>query len=231
METVCSSANGKRDAKSETLVDGVADFRHVFIYSERKIAPLKLFVAPESFWFCNLLVAFGGLQKPLFPKYTWQHFCLCEKNLSCFTCNGFYNFMEQGSREYFTAASVFDCILVNAPACCYLSKQWIQAYSLWDIYIGQCLFSQNTLPPCWLPSETRLALWISLCIIVPSFSFPDTEAVTRPDSQDLDSCFLNHTLLWSSFPPWHTRLNKTTCFIVREELHLNRSAQCSMLLP
>lgn len=49
METVYSSANSKRDAKSETLVDGVADFRHVFIYSERKIAPLKLFAALESF--------------------------------------------------------------------------------------------------------------------------------------------------------------------------------------
>lgn len=49
METVCSSANGKRDAKSEALVDGVADFRHAFIYSEREITPLKLFVALESF--------------------------------------------------------------------------------------------------------------------------------------------------------------------------------------
>lgn len=49
METVCSSANGVRDAKSETLVDVVADFRHVFIYSEREITPLKLFAALESF--------------------------------------------------------------------------------------------------------------------------------------------------------------------------------------
>lgn len=48
MEAVCSSANGVRDAKSETLVDGVADFRHVFIYSEHEITPLKLFAALES---------------------------------------------------------------------------------------------------------------------------------------------------------------------------------------
>ncbi len=40
-----SSANGVRDAKSETLVDGAADFRHVFIYSEHEIAPFKLFAA------------------------------------------------------------------------------------------------------------------------------------------------------------------------------------------
>ncbi len=38
-----SSANGLRDAKTETLVDGVADFRHVFIYSEHEIASFKLF--------------------------------------------------------------------------------------------------------------------------------------------------------------------------------------------
>lgn len=47
METVCSSANGVRDAKSEALVDGVADFRHVFIYSEHEIRSLKLFAALE----------------------------------------------------------------------------------------------------------------------------------------------------------------------------------------
>lgn len=37
-----------RDAKSETLVDGVADFRHDFIYSEQEITPLKLFAVLES---------------------------------------------------------------------------------------------------------------------------------------------------------------------------------------
>lgn len=36
-----------RDAKAETLVDGVANFRHAFIYSEHEITPLKLFAALE----------------------------------------------------------------------------------------------------------------------------------------------------------------------------------------
>lgn len=47
METLCLSANGARDAEAETLVDGVANFRHTFIYSEHEITPLKLFAALE----------------------------------------------------------------------------------------------------------------------------------------------------------------------------------------
>lgn len=48
METLCLSANGVCDAKAETLVDGVANFKPAFIYSEHEITPLKLFVAVES---------------------------------------------------------------------------------------------------------------------------------------------------------------------------------------
>lgn len=48
MENLCLSANGVHDAQAETLVDGVANFRHAFIYSEHEITPLKLFAALES---------------------------------------------------------------------------------------------------------------------------------------------------------------------------------------
>ena len=65
-ETICSSANGM--PKSEILVHRVADFGHICIYSEHYIAPLKLFVTRESFWFCNLLVALRGLKKHFFLK-------------------------------------------------------------------------------------------------------------------------------------------------------------------
>lgn len=49
METVCSSANGERDAKAETLVGVLLISDTFFIYSEHEIAPLKLFAAIESF--------------------------------------------------------------------------------------------------------------------------------------------------------------------------------------
>lgn len=49
------------DAKAETLVDGVANFKPAFIYSEHEITPLKLFAAVESVWFCALLEALGVL--------------------------------------------------------------------------------------------------------------------------------------------------------------------------
>lgn len=42
MATICSSTNSALDAKSQTLVDGVADFRNVFIYSEHEITPQLL---------------------------------------------------------------------------------------------------------------------------------------------------------------------------------------------
>lgn len=98
METVCSSANGEWDTKSETLVDGFADFRDIFIYSEREITPLNLFMALESFEFCNLLVALGGLQNHC-SQNTHAKISASVANVSCFTCYGSYNFMEKGSRE------------------------------------------------------------------------------------------------------------------------------------
>lgn len=57
------------------------------------------------------------------------------------------------------------------------------------LYWTMQAFAQNTPSVCWLPSEARLAVWISLCFIVAPFSLPCCwmEAVTSWDSHNLDS--------------------------------------------
>lgn len=162
METVCSSVNGMQYAKSETLVDGVADFRHVFIYSEHEITLIKLFVELESFWFCNLLLVLE-VSKTIVPKINmptlhplWQtyHASLAMAFIAS------WNRVARNTLHPSMAVlgyTFIKCTSLPVYAVLY-QKQWIQAYSLWGIYIGQCLFTQNALCWCWLPSETRLAL-------------------------------------------------------------------------
>lgn len=147
-------------------------------------------------------------------------------NLSRFTCDGFSNFTEQGSREHSSCEAV--CSL-NAPACLfsaiYLSNNKTGLFYVKYLYLTTPILSKYSV----CVSDTRLAIWISLCITAPWFRLPPAEwkplqGWILTTLMAVSVCLNHHTLLWRGFPPKHTRLMKMTCFIVGGKLHWKHSS-------
>lgn len=72
------------------------------------------------------------------------------------------------------------------------------------------------------PRKTRSA---SALLVNPhTLIYPAWPLLQAPNSYNLDICgslLQSHALLWPDFPQFHTRMNKTACFIFPYTLHLN----------
>lgn len=126
----------------------------------------------------------------MFLKYTCQHCCLCDKPIMLYLL---WLFLQlHGTRQRRIQLRVMKAVRsLNAPASpffviLYQNNEYRHILLYWTMLAH----SKYTLSLCCLPSETRLARWNSLCIIVPSFSLPccRMEAVTSPHSRNFDSC-------------------------------------------
>lgn len=154
------------------------------------------------------------VSKPIVPKIHMPTLLPLWQTYHAFTCNGFYNFTEQGSGEYFTAASVWGCAFIkrtSLPVYAILYQNNECRHILCEVFIldnacSRKIHSLCVLAPKWDKTYSACA---SLC---PHLAFPVAEWKLL-GAQTIGS---NHTLLWPCFLPWHTRLNKMTCFITGE---------------
>lgn len=147
-----------------------------------KITPLKLFVAPESFWFSNLLPALGGLQNHCSQNTHVNTAAASVTNLSRFYLQWLLQLHGTGAAAITVHNGVCLSLYINAPACHFCADSLSKIMNA-AIFIVTYLFI--SLWKCWiffsflflggLPSETRPAQWICLCIAVPSFKLPDAE--------------------------------------------------------